>query len=74
VISLPTSKASTIELAAIQADVGDPVHHEHRRRRKLRIAGTEIAAPAGLEQVLPSIAGLGRVKLMRISHSDATLS
>jgi len=29
--------------AAVSRDVGDPVHHQHRRGRKLRIAGAEHA-------------------------------
>ena len=39
--------------AAVGGDVGDPVHHQHRRRRKLRIAGAEhLAAGAGHQPVV----------------------
>jgi hypothetical protein len=38
------------EFAAVQADLGDTVHHQHRRCRQLGIARPEIAAFARSEQ------------------------
>ncbi len=40
------------ELAAIFADFGDAVEHQHRRQRQLRIAGAEHLAAAAGQQIL----------------------
>ena len=34
------------EFAAVDTDLGDAVHHQHRRRRQLRVAWAEMAAIA----------------------------
>src|ERR1700759_2944434 len=66
--------APLAELAAVEADLGDAVHHQHRRRRKLRITRTEVFAAAGLQQVLLGILGLRGVEFVWVPHGDATLS
>jgi hypothetical protein len=38
--------------AAITRDIGDPVHHQHGRLGKLRVAGTKKLAPRAFEQVV----------------------
>ena len=53
---------------AIHADLGNPVHHQHWRRRQLRISGSEIPTLARFEQVILRIAGLRRVIIVRTGH------
>src|SRR3982751_432372 len=58
------------ELAAVQADLRDAIHHQHWRRRQLRVAGAEIAALARSQQVVPGVGRLRRVKIMRVGQDD----
>ena len=60
-----------VELTAIEAEPGDPVHHQHRRGRQLGVARPEIAALAGEDQVFLAVAGLGRVEGVRIGQGGA---
>ena len=44
--------AKVYEGAAVQADIGDAVHHQHRRGGQLGIARAEIATLARLQQIV----------------------
>ena len=56
------------EFAAVQADLGDAVHHQHRRRGQLGIARAEIAALARFEQVVFAVRRLRNVKVAGVGH------
>jgi len=60
--------AALAERASIQADLRDPVHHQHGRFRQLGIAGAEIAAFARLKQVFLGVGGLRCVEIMGSGH------
>lgn len=48
----------------------DAVHHQHGRRRQLRIARTEIAAFARFQQLFLRVGRLRRVKIMWVWQDD----
>jgi hypothetical protein len=56
------------EFAAVQADLGDTVHHQHGRCRQLGIAWAEIAAFARSEQIFLCVGRLRRVKVARVGQ------
>jgi hypothetical protein len=59
------------EFATVQAELGDAVHHQHGRRRQLRITRTEIAAFARFEQIF---LGVGRLRGVKVAGSDKSMS
>src|SRR5204862_5137734 len=56
------------EFAAVQADLGDAVDHQHGRRWQLRIARAEIAAFARSEQLFLGVGRLRSVKVARVGQ------
>jgi hypothetical protein len=59
-----------VEFTAIGADLRDAVHHQHRRRRQLRIAWAEISAFARFEELLLRVGRLRRVKIVGVGQTN----
>jgi hypothetical protein len=62
------------ERATVRADLGDAIHHQHRRCRQLRIARAEIAAFARSQQLVPGVGWLRRVEIVGVGHGDKTFA
>jgi len=69
-----TDHVALAERAAIDRNFGDPVHHQHGRDRQLGVAGAEIAALAGFEQVFLRVGRFGRVIIVRSGHVRLSLN
>jgi hypothetical protein len=60
------------EFAAVHADLGNTVHHQHGRCRQLGITRAEIAAFARFEQIFFAVGRLRNVEVARIRQGHVT--